>query len=49
MTIDYKDVTEPEKTYYAPMYGRSHKGDENKDTHTYFACMEFRLSQEIAL
>jgi len=34
-------VPGPEKSYYAPMYGRSHKGDENKDTTTYFAVMTF--------
>ena len=32
--------SEPEKTYYAPMYGRKHSGDENGETITYFACME---------
>lgn len=30
---------EPKATYYLPMYGRVHKGDENKDTTTYFSFM----------
>lgn len=41
---DIKDP-EPEKTYYAPMYGRDHKGDENGKTTTYFACMELTTGQ----
>ena len=30
----------PEETCYYPMYGRSHEGDENGKTTTYFACMQ---------
>lgn len=38
--------SEPEKSYYAPMYRRSHSGDENGTTKTYFSFMKMLEDSE---